>query len=47
MALYMDVGAFSRDLIARIENMIAALGPVVIEPRTLVERASSNSRCER
>ena len=42
MALYMDVGAFSRDLIARIENMMAALGPVVIEPRTRVERASSN-----
>jgi radical SAM superfamily enzyme YgiQ (UPF0313 family) len=42
MALYMDVGAFSRELIARIKNMMAALGPVVIEPRTLVERASSN-----
>jgi radical SAM superfamily enzyme YgiQ (UPF0313 family) len=42
MALYLHVGPFSRDVIARIENIIATLEPVVIEPRAPVERASSN-----
>jgi radical SAM superfamily enzyme YgiQ (UPF0313 family) len=40
MALYQDVGPFSRDVIARIEDMIAALDPVVIEPRARVEQAN-------
>ena len=38
MALYLDVGAFSRDVVARLENMIAALGPVGSEPRPSVKR---------
>ncbi len=42
MALYSDVGAFSRDLIARIETMIDALGPAAIEPRSRAERAISS-----
>jgi radical SAM superfamily enzyme YgiQ (UPF0313 family) len=42
MALYQDVGPFSRDVIARIEDIIAAIEPVVIEPSAQVERASSN-----
>jgi radical SAM superfamily enzyme YgiQ (UPF0313 family) len=42
MALYQDVGPYSRDVIARIEDMIAALDPVVIEPRTQAELSSSN-----
>ena len=41
MTLYMDVGPFSRDVIAQIENMIAELGPVAIEPRAQLERASA------
>ena len=40
MALYIDVGPFSRDVIARIENMIATLEPAVIEPLARLERAS-------
>ena len=39
MALYMDVGPFSREVIARIENMIAALEPVGVETRAPDERA--------
>ncbi len=42
MALYQDVGPFSRDVIARIEGMIAAIEPVVIEPRVPVGQASSH-----
>jgi radical SAM superfamily enzyme YgiQ (UPF0313 family) len=42
MALYQDVGPFSRDVIARIEDMIAALDPIIIEPRARGELASSN-----
>ena len=38
MALYLDVGTFSRDVVARLENMIAALGPVGGEPRPSVKR---------
>jgi radical SAM superfamily enzyme YgiQ (UPF0313 family) len=42
MALYQDVGPFSRDVIARIEDMIAAAERVFIEPHARVEQASSN-----
>jgi radical SAM superfamily enzyme YgiQ (UPF0313 family) len=41
MTLYMDLGPFSRDVIAHIENMIAELAPGAIEPRAHLERASS------
>jgi hypothetical protein len=33
MALYLHVGRFSRVVIARIENIIATLQPVVVEGR--------------
>ena len=42
MALYLHVGPFSRDVIARIENIMATLEPLAIEPRAPVEPASSN-----
>jgi hypothetical protein len=42
MALYLHVGPFSRVVIARIENMMAALDPVVIEPRARLELTGSN-----
>ena len=42
MALYLHVGPFSRDVIARIENMMATLEPVGVEPRAPIEQASSN-----
>ncbi len=42
MALYLHVGPFSRVVIARIENMMAALEPVVIEPRARLELTGSN-----
>ncbi len=32
MTLYQDVGPFAREVVAQIENMIAELGPGVIEP---------------
>jgi hypothetical protein len=41
MALYLHVGPFSRDVIARIEGIVATLD-LVIEPRTPVAQASSN-----
>ncbi len=41
MMLYLDVGPFSREVIASIENMIAELGPVAIEPRVRPEPASA------
>jgi radical SAM superfamily enzyme YgiQ (UPF0313 family) len=40
MALYLDVGPFSRDLIASIKQMMASLEPVVIEARAPVDRTS-------
>ena len=42
MALYLHVGPFSRDVIARIENIMATLEPLAIEPLAPVELASSN-----
>ena len=42
MALYLDVGTFSGDVIGRLETMMAALDPVAIEPGTPVERVSLN-----
>ncbi len=42
MALYLHVGPFSRDVIARIENIMATLEPLAIEPRAPVEPASAN-----
>lgn len=42
LALYLHVGPFSREVIARIENIMATLEPSLIEPRAPVERASSN-----
>jgi radical SAM superfamily enzyme YgiQ (UPF0313 family) len=42
MALYLHVGPFSRDVIARIEKIMSTLEPLAIEPRAPVERASSN-----
>jgi radical SAM superfamily enzyme YgiQ (UPF0313 family) len=42
MALYLHVGPFSRDVIARIETIRATLEPVGTNPRTPIERASSN-----
>jgi hypothetical protein len=41
-ALYMHVGPFSRDVITRIEDMIAALAPPAIEPCADVELTLSN-----
>lgn len=41
MALYQDVGSFSRDVIARIEDMIAEREPVAIEPRARPKSVSS------
>ena len=41
LTLYMDVGPFSRDVIAQIEDMIAELGPVSMEPRANFEPVSS------
>jgi hypothetical protein len=41
LTLYMDVGPFSRDVIAQIENMIAELAPGTIEPQARIERASA------
>ena len=41
MTLYQDVGPFAREVIARIEEMIAELGPVSIEPRVRLEPARS------
>ena len=37
MALYLDVGPFSRDVAARIDKMMAALDPVV-EPRVRIDQ---------
>ena len=42
MALYLHVGPFSHDVIARIENIVATIEPLAIEPRAPVELASSN-----
>ena len=42
MALYLHVGPFSRDVIARIEIMMAALEPVAIDPRPVVEQISAD-----
>jgi len=42
MALYLDVGLFSRDVIVRIESMMAALEPLTLKPPAPVERASAN-----
>ena len=42
MALYLHIGPFSRDVIARIRNIRAAPEPVSIEPRAPVKRATSN-----
>ena len=42
MALYLHVGPFSRDVIARIENIVTTIEPLAIEPRAPVEWASSN-----
>ena len=39
MALYLDVGPFSRDVAARIDKMMAALDPVV-EPRVRIDQLS-------
>ena len=39
MALYLDVGSFSRDVIARSESMIAAL-EAANEPPTHIELAT-------
>jgi hypothetical protein len=39
MALYLDVGPFSRDVTMRIEKMMAALDPVV-EPRVRIDQLS-------
>jgi radical SAM superfamily enzyme YgiQ (UPF0313 family) len=41
MALYAHVGPFSRDVIGRLETMIAALEPVV-EPPVRIQRAAGN-----
>ena len=41
MTLYQDVGPFAREVIARIEEMIAELGPVSIEPHVRLEPARS------
>jgi len=42
MALYLHVGPFSREVIAHLENMIAALDPVGTKTRARAEQASSN-----
>jgi radical SAM superfamily enzyme YgiQ (UPF0313 family) len=42
LALYLHVGPFSRDVITRIENIMAELGPPAIEPYAHVKRALSN-----
>ena len=42
MALYLHVGPFSRVVIARIENIMAALEPIGVESRAPIELASSN-----
>jgi len=42
MALYLHVGPFSRDVIARIENIMTTLEPVGVEPRAPIQQASSN-----
>jgi radical SAM superfamily enzyme YgiQ (UPF0313 family) len=42
MALYLHVGPFSRDVIARIERIVATPDPLVVERRGPVEQASSN-----
>jgi hypothetical protein len=42
MALYLHVGPFSRDVIARIENIIATLELVAVEPSAPIEQASPN-----
>jgi radical SAM superfamily enzyme YgiQ (UPF0313 family) len=42
MALYLDVGLFSREVIARVESMIAALEPVGIAPPMPINRASAD-----
>jgi hypothetical protein len=39
MALYLHVGPFSREVIAKLETMIAAIEPVAV-PAVHVERAS-------
>ena len=44
LTLYMDVGPFSRDVIARIENMIAELRPVAIEPRARTRASQLDTR---
>ena len=41
LALYIHVGPFSREVIARIESMMAALEPLAIAPRQPLDRASS------
>ncbi|MGA3309240.1 MAG: radical SAM protein [Xanthobacteraceae bacterium] len=42
MALYLHVGPFSREVIAHLETMIAALEPAVVEPRARLELTGSN-----
>lgn len=41
MALYLHLGPFSRDVIARIEKIMATLEPGVVEPRAPAEQASA------
>ena len=41
MALYLHVGPFSRDVIARVQDIRAALEPGGIEPRAPIKQASS------
>jgi Domain of unknown function (DUF4070) len=38
MAFYLHVGPFSRDVIARLERIMAALDPLVVEPRDPMKR---------
>ena len=42
MALYLHVGPFSRDVVARVENIMATLEPRTIKPRALIDQASLN-----
>jgi hypothetical protein len=42
IALYLHVGPFSRDVIARIETIMATIEPLAIESRAPVGRVSSN-----
>ncbi len=43
MALYLHVGPFSREVIAHIEKMMAAIEPVVIAQDTLIESAQARN----